>query len=325
MATRMARFGTVGCLVIAAALTASGCGPAARPSIVFVTLPPDATPTLAWAPLSEESPTEAATEDATAAAMTVATPTPSAPATATAVPTPTAVPAPTPTPGPTASPTAVPAIALIVTTTVGDSGNSAQCGAWHVTFKKPVVSGVSGSAPINAAVTAKVTGYINDFKAQLPHGGGAGPCSLEGSYSIGLNSKTLLSFRFSLVEALGGASVGTKAGGLDFGVADGASIALASLFTTDVAGASALSTQCRSLLLVKLGPDGIDASYIDPGTTAVMSNFDKAWVFTAAGLEVAFAEVQVAPAVEGTPAVTIPWASIKAVLKANGPAGQFVH
>lgn len=313
MATRMARFGTVGCLVIAAALTASGCGSAARPSIVFVTLPPDATPTLTWAPLSEESPTL----NATAAAMTVATATPTG--------SPTPVPTPISTPGPTPSPTAVPAVAVVVSTTVGDSGNSAQCGAWHVTFKKPVVSGVSGSAPINAAVTAKVTGYINDFKAQLPHGGGAGPCSLEGSYSIGLNSKTLLSFRFSLVEALGGASVGTKAGGLDFGVADGASIALASLFTTEVAGASALSTQCRSLLLVKLGPDGIDASYIDPGTTAVMSNFDKAWVFTAAGLEVAFAEVQVAPAVEGTPAVTIPWASINAVLKANGPAGQFVR
>jgi hypothetical protein len=219
----------------------------------------------------------------------------------------------------------VPALASIVTTTVTDGGSSIQCGAWHITYKKPVVSGVSGAGPINTAISAKVTGYINDFKGQLPLGGGAGPCSLEGNYSIGMNSSTLLSIRFSMVEALGGASVGTTAGSLDFGVADGATIALASLFTGDAAGASALSTQTRTLLLAKLGPDGVDSSYIDPGTTPVMSNFDKAWVFTTAGLEITFAEVQVAPAVEGTPAVTIPWASIKGVLKANGPAGQFAH
>jgi hypothetical protein len=313
MATRMARVGVTGCLAAAAALAASGCGQAATPTVIFITPPPQATPTLTFIPF--EPPTDEATEPGAA----TDTATPAATATATAVPTP------TPTPGPTASPTGVPALALIASTTVTDSGNSAQCGAWHVTFKKPVVSGVSGAVAINAAVTAKVTGYINDFKAQLPHGGGAGPCSLDGTYSIGLNSKTLLSIRFTIVEALGGASVGTLAGGLNFGVADGVTIALADLFANAAAGAGALSTQSRALLLAKLGPDGVDASYIDPGTTAAMSNFDKAWVFTTAGLEVTFAEVQVAPAVEGTPTITIPWASIKAVLAPNGPAGQFAH
>jgi hypothetical protein len=313
----MARFGAVGCLAMAAALSASGCGPSATPSIVFITLPPQATPTMTWVPLPQESPTDMATGEATAVATVTAAPGASA--------TPTPVPTPIPTLGPTASPTAVPAIAVIVSTTVSDSGNSAQCGAWHVTFNKPVVSGVSGAVPINAAITAKVTGYINDFKAQLPLGGGAGPCSLEGNYSVGLNSTTLLSLRFSMVEALGGADVGTKAGSLDYGVADGASMALTDLFTGAAAGASALSTQTRALLLAKLGPDGVDASYIDPGTTPVMSNFEAAWVFTAAGLEITFAEVQVAPSVEGTPAVVVPWASIKGVLKTDGPAGQFAH
>jgi hypothetical protein len=38
---------------------------------------------------------------------------------------------------------------------------------------------------------------------------------------------------------------------------------------------------------------------------------------------VTFKELQVASVAEGTPTILIPWASIKAVLRADGPAGQF--
>jgi hypothetical protein len=86
-------------------------------------------------------------------------------------------------------------------------------------------------------------------------------------------------------------------------------------------GPAALSTQSRQLLTALLGPRGVDASFIDPGTTPLLSNFDTAWAFRKEGLEVTFQQYTVAPGSEGTPTIVIPWASLKSVINPSGPAG----
>lgn len=299
MGVRWARFGPLGCLAMATALAVSGCGSAgATPRTVFIT--PGTTP----GPGSVGIPTPTlVTADAS-------------PATDEPTATPTA------TSGPSGSPTPVPSVATVTTAVVSDSGTSPQCGVWHLTFKKPVVAGVSGAGAMNGSIATRVDGYISAFKASLPQGGGAGPCTLDGAFSIGINSKTLLSLSFTILEYLGGATDTTLAGSLDFGVASGAAIALTDLFTSATAGAAALSTQSRPLLKTLLGSSA-DTAWIDTGTAPAMANFEGAWVFRATGLQITFKELQVASVAEGTPTIVIPWASIKGVLRADGPAGQF--
>jgi hypothetical protein len=177
---------------------------------------------------------------------------------------------------------------------------------------------------MNAAITLKVNGYINDFKAQLEGGGGAGPCALDGKFAVAVDSFTLISMSLSVDEYLGGADATTIAGSINLLVSSGATLALRDLFTSAAAGAAVLSTQSRAQLTALLGPDGVDAGFIDPGTTPVLSNFEAAWVFKPTGLEITFQQMQVAPAAEGTPTILISWASLKSVINSSGPAGPYV-
>ena len=288
---RSARFGLLTGLTIGVALAVSACGPGgATPSVIYATPPPGST----------------------------ATPT------ALALPAETATPAKTPSSTPSSTPVLV---ALTVkSTTVTDHGYTAACGNWTISVKKPVVSGVSDEAvaAMNAAITARIDAFMADFKAQLSSGGGAGPCTLDGSYSVALVSTSLLSLRLTMSEYLGGASDSQVAGSINFTVSSGATIALADLFTDPASGVARLSTESRTRLNALLSPDGVGSDWIDPGTTPVMANFNKSWAFTAAGLELTFDEFQVAPHAEGTPKIVIPWSDLKAVINPSGPAGQFI-
>jgi hypothetical protein len=289
MNRRSAGFG-LGCLVIVAALAVTACGPGATFPVPNVT------------------------SAATLSSIGVdVTPTPGSTPTDAVAPTPT-VPAPTPTPAP-----AVPSITI---TKITESGNAAGCGNWTISFEKPVVSGVPTAATMNAAIAAKVNAFINDFKAQLSSGG-PGPCDLTGRASVTLNSDGLIGISFNESSYTGGAHPATIAGSINLIVSSGATVSMGQLFIGTSAPA-VLSTQSRLLLTALLGPDGVDASFIDPGTTPLMSSFDTAWAFRKEGLEVTFQQYEVAPGVEGTPTIVIPWASLKSVIDPSGPAGPLV-
>ncbi len=176
---------------------------------------------------------------------------------------------------------------------------------------------------MNSAITAKVTGFIDDFKSKISSGGGAGPCTLNGGFQLGSNSSTVIGITFIEEVYLGGASTSTIAGSINFLVSSGATVALADLFTTADAGAAALSTQSRTLLPAALMGD-VDTTAINAGTTPAISSFDKAWAFTPSGLRLTFQELQVASAASGTPSIVIPWAALKSVINPSGPAGPFV-
>jgi hypothetical protein len=252
-------------------------------------------------------------------------PTPS-PSVADVVPTPGLKPTSAPTAA-AATPTPAPLVPSISMTTISDSGNTAGCGNWTISFAKPVVSGVSAATAkeINDAITARVTEYITGFKKNMPTEGPPppGPCQLTGRATVTLNSDGLIGISFNYDEYTGGAHPATIAGSINFVVSSGTEVSMGLLFSK-TGGPAQLSTLSRPLLVALLGPRGIDASFIDPGINPLLSNFDTAWAFRKEGLEITFQQYQVAPGSEGTPTIVIPWTSLRGVINPSGPAGPLV-
>lgn len=225
------------------------------------------------------------------------------------------------TPVPGATPTPVPPgpdiSSSVISTTAPDS-------RWTVTFKKPVIGGDSAAvAKMNDAITSKVNDYINAFTS---HGlpavtGNQGPSTLDGDFTIALNSVELISLRFSVLTYVTGAATTVgEAGSINFTVKTGAPIVLSNLFTSSAAALPILTAKTHASLSALLGPD---LSW--PGGSIPMSFFDKAWVFTPAGLEFSWSQEAIASHAAGMPSATVAWADIKPAIKADGPAGGFVH
>lgn len=228
---------------------------------------------------------------------------------------------------PSAAPTATPAPATPTITTQTIT-SAAPDGSWTVTVKKPVVGGVPQAGAMNAAIDARVNAIITEFKT-AESDLSIGPNTLEGEYSVALVSPTLLSLRFKTDEYTGGAHGSQPWLSFNFAVPTGAPIHLQDLFTDSTAGLSVLSAQSRTLLAAHLAtvfgepltPDDIDG--INGGTQPVLANFDSAWVFTTAGLEITFQEYQVAAYVAGVSHITIPWSALAGVISPTGPAAEF--
>lgn len=238
-------------------------------------------------------------------------------------PTPAATPGPTATPTPpvatTPTPTPIPVAATVTSTTVT---SSAADNSWGVVFTEPVVSGIdsAAAAAMNTAIQARVNAFIADFTTATMGVGssGAGPSTLKGSYSVAYSSVKVLSLRLRTDEYLGGATDDLRAGSLNFVVSTGFTIQLAQLFTSTAAALPILSSQAHSKLRSLLGSDLVWPA------SPTMSTFDKAWAITAGGLELTWQKYEVGPGAAGTPTVTIPWASLAAVIDPAGPAAQFL-
>jgi hypothetical protein len=233
----------------------------------------------------------------------------------------------TPTPGTTPLPSGVTPEPTTgpptITTFLVES--SAPDSRWKVTFKKPVVSGIADAAAtkINDAITAKINGYISAFNGKgLPAViSGAGPSTLEGDYSIGLNSRTVISLRFTVLTYVSGAAhPAGQPGGITFSVSTGDSVALDGLFSDKGAALSKIAAACKSQLSSLLGSD-----LTWDGTASSFDFFAGAWVFTPAGLEFNFAQGVLASQAAGMPSATVPWSELKSLISTGSAAGEFAH
>lgn len=246
--------------------------------------------------------------------------TPTDTSTSSAAATATATPTATPTASPTPSPTAVPVAPIVTSVTISSSASDSR---WTVSFKKPVVSGIPAAVAtaMNNAIATKVNGFITDFTGSglPPVASGDVPSTFEGNFTVALASPSLLSLRFTVVEYVTGAAHPFElVSSLNFRVPTGAAIHLADLFTGSAAALPVLRTQAHNLLLADLGVD------LTWPPTPPMSFFETCWVFTTAGLEFTWNQGDVGPMAAGAPLVAIPWASLHAVIKASGPAGEFL-
>jgi hypothetical protein len=186
------------------------------------------------------------------------------------------------------------------------------------------VSGISDAAAtkMNGAIADKINAYIGAFTGgSLPAvAGGAGPSTLEGDFSIALDSPTLLSLRFTvLTHVSGSANMAEEPGSINFAVSSGATINLADLFSDQAKALSTVTAAVKVDLNAQLGTD-----LTWDGKASSLSFYDKAWAMTPTGLEVAFAQGSMASAAAGMPTSTIPWSALKSVVKPDSPAGEFV-
>lgn len=218
---------------------------------------------------------------------------------------------------PTPSPRPPDITGEIISTTAPDS-------RWTVTFKKPVIGGVSPgvATKMNAAIAAKVNGYISAFTSRdLPAvAGGSGPSTLDGNYTIALNSSSLVGLRLSVLTQVTGENTVGEAGSINFAVSTGATIALSDVFTNPAAAVSTITTKTRASLSGALGSD---LSW--PAGTVPMSFFDKAWTFTQSGLEFMWSQGAIASPSAGMPSAVVAWADIKSAINLKGPAAEFAR
>jgi hypothetical protein len=223
----------------------------------------------------------------------------------------------TPPPGP-ATPGPSPAIDGVLISTAAPDGR------WTVTFKKPLVSGLAETelTKINNAIAAQIDGYINSFTgSSLPAlSGGSGPSTLEGDYTIALDTSSLLSLRFTMLQYVSGAAhpVATP-GSINFDLSTGGTIALTDILADPNAALPVLTGDVHQALASSLGSD-----LTWNGSASSLTFFDKAWAMTSSGLEFTWAQGDLATMAAGMPSATLPWSSIKPIVKASGPAGQFV-
>lgn len=217
------------------------------------------------------------------------------------------------TPGPS------PAIDSVVIST------DAPDGRWKVTFKKPLISGVSvaAAAKLNDAIAAQINAYIDAFTGgNLPAvASGETPSTLSGNYTTALDSANLLSLRFSLVaNVVGTAAAVSKAGSINLVVSSGTKIELKDIFTDASAALPVLASQAHAALASQLGSD-LKWS----GGATSMSFFDPAWAITPTGLEFTWAQGEIASSAAGKPSAVLPWSSIKSIINPSSPVGEFVR
>jgi len=220
-----------------------------------------------------------------------------------------------PTPAP-AGPT--PTIGGVVIST------SAPDDRWTVTFKKPVVSGISATVAgkMNDAITSAVNGYIDAFTgSSLPAVALNGTRStLQGDFSIAIDSPTIVSLRFTVFTNVAGAGLAGKPGSINLASSTGAKINLTDVLSDPTAALPTLSSQAHSALAKSLG-----RQLTWSGSATAISFFDKAWAMTTSGLEFTWAQGVVAGSAAGMPSANLAWSGIKSFIKASGPAEEFVR
>jgi hypothetical protein len=219
---------------------------------------------------------------------------------------------------PVAPPTPVP------TVSTQSIHRQAADGRWVADFKEPVVSGIPTAAAnaMNHSIAAMVDGYVANVH-QEPVLPGDDPSSVTGAYKVTFVSSSLLSIEFNVEDYKTGWGHGVVlAHSLTFAVSSGAQIHLGDLFSDQSAGLAVLQTQAHSLALQLLGNAG--DLLADPATWS-MADFDKAWVFSQAGLQLSFSQGDIAAMAAGLLTITIPWASLAGVLNKGGPASSFLR
>ena len=176
---------------------------------------------------------------------------------------------------------------------------------------------------MNGAIADKINAYIGAFTGgSLPAvAGGAGPSTLEGDFSIALDSPTLLSLRFTvLTHVSGSANMAEEPGSINFAVSSGATINLADLFSDQAKALSTITAAVKVDLNAQLGTD-----LTWDGKASSLSFYDKAWAMTTSGLEFTWAQGVVAGSAAGMPSANLAWSGIKSFIKASGPAEEFVR
>lgn len=178
---------------------------------------------------------------------------------------------------------------------------------------------------MRAAVMKEVTGFK---KAMAPEEGEEPPpensmvSELNISYGFGLVQDDLISVKFDVGSYFQGAAHGSlQSEVINYDLKNGQALKLADLFKPDARFLQTISSYCIDELKKK--PD-LPPEEIQKGAAPVARNY-RSWQITKRGLGITFDTYQVGPNSAGAQFVLVPYATLKDLIKPDGPIGQLAQ
>jgi hypothetical protein len=144
-------------------------------------------------------------------------------------------------------------------------------------------------------------------------------------YTVALAKDDLISIEFTISSySAGAAHPNSYTEVVNFDLKNGKLLRLADLFVPGSKYLQTISTYCIQELKKQAKEQGMsDDDWIKKGAGPDPANY-KNWTITKKGLEITFDPYQVAAYAAGPQQVTVPYSTLKEIIKPDGPAGQFV-
>jgi hypothetical protein len=209
-----------------------------------------------------------------------------------------------------ATPVATPVPEVGAETLEGTVGSTAI----RYAVEYPHIAGLPDAAveaAINERLAADAHATVSGFLAELgtPPPGSAAIPVLQGGFTVAFDDDRLLSLRRWVYTYTGGAHGSTTMQPATFDLSSGRLIQLKDLFTPGSAYLSVIADEARAQLRVQLADlvkgGGAPLTWLLEGSAPADRNYGG-WAISRAGLEITFAQYQVADFVSGMPSVTIP-------------------
>jgi hypothetical protein len=144
-------------------------------------------------------------------------------------------------------------------------------------------------------------------------------------YEVVLAKDDLISIEFTVSSySAGAAHPNSYTEVVNFDLKNGKQLKLAELFTPGAKYLQTLAAYCiQELKKQSKGEDApLDDDWIQKGAAAELTNYDN-WTIRKKGLGITFDPYQVGPYAAGPQKVLVPYASLKDIIKPDGPAAQF--
>ena len=190
----------------------------------------------------------------------------------------------------------------------------------------------------NRATRALITRKVSDFKQEMaPSAEDAetpeNPALEESTgsdinirYAVVLAKDDLISTEFTVSSySAGAAHPNSYTEVVNFDLKNGKQLKLADLFAPGSKYLQVIATYCiQELKKQTKGADAtLDDEWIQKGAAPELTNYDN-WTVRKKGLGITFDPYQVGPYAAGPQNVLVPYASLKDIIKSEGPAAQFV-
>lgn len=203
---------------------------------------------------------------------------------------------------------------------------------YEIDAQYPQLTG--GSNPntekFNQAARGFVTKQVADFRKNVtpkegdePPPEGSMGSNIGVSYVVQLAQDDLISVEFDVEDYYQGAAhPNTFTEVVNYDLKNGKQLKLADLFKPGAKYLPAIANYCIADLKKQAKEKGLEVSEIENGAAANAKNY-RSWTITRKGLGVNFDAYQVGPYAAGPQYVLVPYSSLKDVINADGPVGQF--
>jgi len=214
----------------------------------------------------------------------------------------------------------------LVSKTQKESARRGKWGGHEISAEYPQLAGAGANvSKFNDAVRALVTTKTADYRKQFGKGEGEGG-EFDLSYYVSFADDSLVSIDFSDYWFYFGAGSRMAASTtFNYDLARGRELGLADLFKPSSGYLKIISDACnRDLRRQFEGESFPDAERIGASVEDVVGD-DKKWLVSKDGLVVVFDSMQFGPSGSGEHTVTVPFNSLKEVVRPDGPLARFVR